>query len=52
MACAVYGQATAGDAEATQAATRLIKMHEAWGPALNTSNVYAAAFFSTAIWPA
>jgi hypothetical protein len=38
MVCADYGQSSAGDAEATEAATRLIKMHRAWGPTLSSSD--------------
>ena len=38
VVCAGYGQSSAGDAEATEAATRLIKMHRAWGPSLNRAD--------------
>jgi len=40
MAGAAYGQPAAGDAEASESATRLLKMHQAWGPALNSTGAF------------
>jgi hypothetical protein len=36
VVCAVYGQSSAGDAEATESATRLVKLYRVWGPALSS----------------